>query len=1206
MPEVINGQITYTAAELQAQYEAGFAGNPGTTPESIRGYIDSGHLLHLNYLPPSTYKNEVGSHLQYFDGGAGLSLVYDQPPKAAPPYVPPVVPKANDDLANLTTERSAYGQVIPSVRGAVRLKGTLIFRTPIKENLSSYTTQSSKFVTNPNAASTPDQGRGIDGQTLEVTTTTSFSVKYTSSAAVLICDTFLTDNGGVHLLRVWANGNLIVDNRFFSVLANKVKYRYYNGGQSLADPFLVSEKGAAETPAFIGCAYIVFEDFDVSAFGGSFPTFEFEVAETITSSSESTVLAYVPPLVAPLNDVTNDQTCIDYSSSLFYSFINDYPDNIHYLATISLQTQKEIRRVKIQSSAYDIYYFPIAIPGGEYILSVAQLVSSSNTHTVLINVTTGAITSHDETNPGDETDFYSVVPYLSGYLVFGVGIGNQIAVFTVNVGTGTITRLASPPVGIQSYVAAAGASSGLSEFVGFTVNDTNSAVLTVRVNNGVVTVKTAFGVQNVSAVAWDGTDNTLIVSGVNGSTGFLRKMSLDGSQILWQTLLPLELSVDNLEFIVISADTLQFELTDGMMIVENATDVDGGVDEFYLLDTSDGSLELLLNNPTISHVIYISGVRLVYWVLKDDYPNWTQSAVGQNTPVPLAVSDLLKGFAVKAGYSPSVVSVTGLDGLTVGGMIVRDPVRYRDAMQSVATLYSTTVVDSDGGLKIRRPVRSDSFASDATIEDAAVTESAAGGRIAKLNSTRSKETDIPIEIAVSYLDINTDYEISTQVSRRPKGLFKVSTSNRRETISVPIAMSADEARRRSLDVLYTRVTAKVKVTFGIAPKYGYVESGDVVDIGVSGQIYTCRITQAIYKADYSQEMQAELFLTADASSVAGATAIDVTKIEAALAMSSYYHLDIPLFSGADDQAGTGLMQYYVMSGKGQPNWTGAILYRSSDDISFGSVDSEIGVYPPIARANNILAAPAFDFQTDYVNSLNISVIAGSLDSLASISYLDRMNGNNSFAVGDVGRWEVISAGTVTHNSDGSITLSELTRGVHGSEIFEGSHLLGDKVIMLTTQFVRKLVYSLASLNALFFFKPVGVGQFLSLVATVQARIPGVAEKPYAPVHLAAYLNSGDDIELAWVRRSRIDFLWPDGDETPALGEASESYAIEILSSGSPDLVRTLTSSTPRVVYSNADVVADFGSVPATIKFAVYQVSAVVGRGHRAEATVPVI
>ena len=114
------------------------------------------------------------------------------------------------------------------------------------------------------------------------------------------------------------------------------------------------------------------------------------------------------------------------------------------------------------------------------------------------------------------------------------------------------------------------------------------------------------------------------------------------------------------------------------------------------------------------------------------------------------------------------------------------------------------------------------------------------------------------------------------------------------------------------------------------------------------------------------------------------------------------------------------------------------------------------------------------------------------------------------------------------------------------------------------------------------------------MATPQA----TALKPLAPVHLAAR-RTDDGVSLTWIRRTRgpMPSSW---DVAVPLGEEREAYELDILSGAS--VVRTLPSAAPAVLYAADDEIADFGSPQASVSVRVHQLSATVGRGFAAAAT----
>lgn len=67
-----------------------------------------------------------------------------------------------------------------------------------------------------------------------------------------------------------------------------------------------------------------------------------------------------------------------------------------------------------------------------------------------------------------------------------------------------------------------------------------------------------------------------------------------------------------------------------------------------------------------------------------------------------------------------------------------------------------------------------------------------------------------------------------------------------------------------------------------------------------------------------------------------------------------------------------------------------------------------------------------------------------------------------------------------------------------------------------------------------------------------------------------------------------------------LGEESENYEVDIFNGSM--VVRTLQTSAPRATYTLSQQTADFGGQQWSLTVAVYQMSAVFGRGAQRKAT----
>jgi hypothetical protein len=104
---------------------------------------------------------------------------------------------------------------------------------------------------------------------------------YFASFAVALCEGPITGIG-----RIWADGKILS--------RDGVTMRLHKGDEDQEpDPFIAAKTGAANTPAYRGTAYVVFEELPLGRFGNRLPQLSFEVFRPILDgeSAESLVRA---------------------------------------------------------------------------------------------------------------------------------------------------------------------------------------------------------------------------------------------------------------------------------------------------------------------------------------------------------------------------------------------------------------------------------------------------------------------------------------------------------------------------------------------------------------------------------------------------------------------------------------------------------------------------------------------------------------------------------------------------------------------------------------------------------------------------------------------------------------------------------------------------------------------------------------------------
>ncbi len=278
-------------------------------------------------------------------------------------------------------------------------------------------------------------------------------------------------------------------------------------------------------------------------------------------------------------------------------------------------------------------------------------------------------------------------------------------------------------------------------------------------------------------------------------------------------------------------------------------------------------------------------------------------------------------------------------------------------------------------------------------------------------------------------------------------------------------------------------------------------------------------------------------------------------------------------------------------------WAQAVLYASSD------AGASFQVVATIARESTmgLTSAALGDFHAgnipDELNAINVVLSHGSLSSTDNTGLLA---GTNACVIGE----EIIYFRDATLETNGSYTLTGLLRGRRGSEYAMGTHAVGERFVMVDIANLVRVAQDTSGIGIQRLYKAVSVGSTLAVTDAVSFTNVGCGLKPYAPVHLGGGRNADDDVTLTWVRRGRLDGGWRDGVDVP-LSEVSESYEVEIFGDGTyATALRTITGITAQTAtYSAAEQTTDGLTPGDPVYFRVYQISAVVGRGHAASGVV---
>ncbi len=451
-----------------------------------------------------------------------------------------------------------------------------------------------------------------------------------------------------------------------------------------------------------------------------------------------------------------------------------------------------------------------------------------------------------------------------------------------------------------------------------------------------------------------------------------------------------------------------------------------------------------------------------------------------------------------------------------------------------------------------------------------------------LRKTRRQEVELPARLNVVYLNLGTDYQQGVQSARRMTG-----SSGETVNVEAPIALSDAKAKAVADLILYNAWTERTQFSFTTTRKYAWLEPTDVIAVGG----YTVRLTGKEELADGSIRWtavaeNAALYAQAAASAPAQSTAQSI----ALAGPTNLQLLDIALLRDVDDAPG-----FYAAAAGYLAGWNGAVLYKSSDGGASYAPVSSFTTGASLGTAKSALGNFLGGNTWDETNTVTVQLSSGSL---ASATATDVLNGANAALLGS----EIIQFRVATLNADGTYTLSGLLRGRKGSEWAMGSHASGERFVLLSAASLQRITVNSAEIGRTRHYKGVSIGATLAEASAQAFTLGAVALEPLSAVHLGGGRNAAGDVTLKWVRRTRTGGEWRDYVDA-ALGEASESYEVEIWDAGYTTLKRTIAGlTTPTTTYTSAQQVTDFGANQATVYFKVFQLSSTVGRGYEARGT----
>ncbi len=541
----------------------------------------------------------------------------------------------------------------------------------------------------------------------------------------------------------------------------------------------------------------------------------------------------------------------------------------------------------------------------------------------------------------------------------------------------------------------------------------------------------------------------------------------------------------------------------------------------------------------------------------------------------------------RVGIEPQDKNFSEFSGQAVRGLIVKQPTAPRTTLETAAMPYAAQFFEAVDGLLTGNFLGSSPVITldenDLGMVEGDVT-SVLGEMGEKVIHTIVDEVQVPREMAVTAYDPLKDHETTTQSAYRMVGFARAI-----EQVSMPMALTPDETRQTAERLLYQRHTERESASTKLPSKYCWIDPGTVFTIIDDGLEYNLRLGQASGSVPGLIEFQAvqdEIEVYSQTIAGDGGNGYKPPTVKAPVASVAFL-LDTVMLRDADNKAG-----YYaaVAPQSSSGGWPGAALYR---DRGAGYEQVETFLVPAIAGTLvNAVTPPADQAVWDEATTVTIDLYSKD-DTLESMTELQVLNGANA---ANLGLDQIIQYKTATQvvGFDSRWELTGLLWGRRGSDYATALIPAGSRFVVLDSAMVF-IENELSERGIERNFKAVSSGFSVADTPATAFNWDAGPLKPLSVVHVEGLRDGGNNLTITWTRRSRVAQEAPYAGASLPLGEETEQYEIAVMDGVTEKRVLTATSET--VVYTAAMAATDGLAPTGPVTFRLYQMSALVGRGH---------
>ena len=562
------------------------------------------------------------------------------------------------------------------------------------------------------------------------------------------------------------------------------------------------------------------------------------------------------------------------------------------------------------------------------------------------------------------------------------------------------------------------------------------------------------------------------------------------------------------------------------------------------LQTQDANLEanrlietIFLNTPlpAFRHTAYVTFNNLNLEPFNNRVPR-LEFLVEKATTQTLG--DTINILLQRGGIPSRNIDVSDIQDTNIQGYTIYGPVAMINSIQTLVQAFNLIVFEVDGRITFKHRENSTVIPLNATELAAHETDSDAPRT---LDITDIASFNLPKTVNVNYFDNGNDFQKANQQERRVNA-----TVDTTQTIDFPITMTASQASQAASRFLWSAWTNRQSVDFTLPPSRLQLNELETVTVTVDGNKFRIIVTQINRGNNFKLECQGfiesiealNFTKTVDAQPDIG-DSVDSTPFGDSLIALGF--IDIAPFANAHvntSGAYFALADYDRLGG-----WSGAQLFIGTTDVTDSGLSLALDApNESIMGYATTLLADGDTETTDIVNTVDVELFNGTLTSKTELQVFE---GQNIALLGD----EVIGFQTAILNANGSYTLSNLLRGLRGTQIKTTTHALNDRFIPLITGNLAFYGISSAQLNEDFGMKAISTKGDLADVPLHTHTYVGGTVTPFAPTQVEGTRDGSDNVTTTWERVTTTRWNQFGSQPFPANEFGDELYTIEYRNSG---------------------------------------------------------